>query len=239
VARTAYTKELYDKLVRAFREAPGNFSHASRISGSGRAACKVVWEHGWPKRSWAPPIRDYLAKEKEMIRAERQKQLEIDQANEELSREKATKDAINAQAQEAAGSAAARANALALANVIGRITIACIPLSERVATMLKDADFKITPQSALKLFSSVAYTVRQGNEALRLALELERLRVGEPTNVLKLVAEDLTIDDVASQLTHMQRTLQRAVEKGVQYGADVSDELDEASEDGPGGNDLH
>lgn len=159
-----------------------------------------------------------------MIRAERQRQLEIDRANEELSRERATKDAIQAQAQEAAGSQAARANALALANVIGRITIACIPLSERVATELKNPNFAFTPQNALRLFSSVSYVVRQGNEALRLALEIERLRVGEPTNVLKLVAEDLAIDDVASQLTHMQRTLQRAVQKGVQYGAEVQDD---------------
>jgi len=231
MARRAYTKELYDKLVRGFREAPGNFSHASRVSGMGRTACKLAWECGWPKRTWAPPIKQYLAKEKELIRAERQKQLEIDQATEELAREKSTKDAINAQAQEAAGSAAARANSLALANVIGRVTIACIPLSERVATMLRDDNFAFTPQTALRLFSSVAYVVRQGNEALRLALEIERLRVGEPTSVLKLVAEDLSIDDVASQLTHMQRTLQRAVEKGVQYGVDVSDDLEDAAEE--------
>jgi hypothetical protein len=236
MARRAYTREMYQALVNGFREAPGNASHAGRIAGVGRSAAKLAWEQGWPKRSWAPPIRQYLEKEKELIRAERQKQLEIDQANEELARERATKDAFQAQAQEAAGSQAARANSLALANVIGRITIACIPLSERVATELKNPNFAFTPQTALRLFSSVAYVVKQGNEALRLALEIERLRVGEPTNVLKLVAEDLTIDDVASQLTHMQRTLQRAVEKGVQYGADVHEDLEEASEDP---SDLH
>jgi len=219
-----YTKSRYSDLVRGFRESPGNFSHAARIAGVGTATAKLAWEKGWPRRSWAPPIKEYLQKEKEQIRAERQKQREIDQATEETARERATKDAIQSQAQEAAGSQAARANALALANVIGRITIACIPLSERVAAELKNPNFAFTPQTAMRLFSSVSYVVRQGNEALRLALEIERLRVGEPTNVLKLVAEDLTIDDVASQLTHMQRTLHRAVTKGVQYGADVRDD---------------
>jgi len=213
MARRKYTKELYDRLVQGFREAPNNFSHASRIAGCDRRAAQRAYELGWPARSWAIPIKDYLAAEKERIRAERQKQLEAQRESESEMREKAQTDAIAAQTQEAAGSAQARANALALAGVIGRIAVACVPLSDRIAKALRE-DISMTPQQALKLFSSMAYVVRQGNETLKLALEIERLRVGEPTSIFRLQADEMTVDDVADSLSHLHRTLQRAVARG-------------------------
>lgn len=213
MARRKYTKELYDALVRGYRDAPGNASHAARIAGCDRRAAQHAYEAGWPKRPWAIPIKDFLAREREVVRAERHKALEQAREQETELREQAHKDAINAQKQEAAGSQQARANSLALANVIGQIAVACIPLSKRVAAAIRD-DMKMSPQSALKLFSSMAYVVRQGNESLRLALEIERLRVGEPTSILKLQAEDMTTDDVADSLSHLHRTLQRAVDRG-------------------------
>ncbi len=231
MARRGYTKQLYELLVQSYRDQPGNSSAAARHAGCNRRTAQRAYEHGWPSHTWAPPIKDFLKAEKERIRAERARELQAARDQETEMREQLQKDAINAQKQEAAGSQQARANSLALANVIGQIAVACIPLSKRVAEAVRH-DTKMSPHSALKLFSSMAYVVRQGNESLRLALEIERLRVGEPTSILKLQAEDMTVDDVADSLSHLHRTLQRAVDRGDNTFADDLAEVEGAEFEG-------
>lgn len=61
--RMRHTQETYDGVLAAFRIRPGNISYAHRETGIDAAACKRLWERGWPYYHWARPIRDVLGEE--------------------------------------------------------------------------------------------------------------------------------------------------------------------------------
>jgi hypothetical protein len=63
MAKARRDRALWDLLVEAFRERPGNFSHAARHAGTTRRAAKHAWEFGWAKVSWARPIKSVVHEE--------------------------------------------------------------------------------------------------------------------------------------------------------------------------------
>lgn len=210
MAKRAYTQHLYDRLVEGFREKPGNASHAGRHAGCDYRCAQRAWESGWPRKPWAIPIRQYLEQEKEAIRAERARAIEERARIDEEQREKQRQDAIDAQTQEALATRASRINAIALSNMISKLLPALIQVSENISKGIKDGTYTFTPQQALKIMGTASYVVRQANEAVRLALEIERVRVGDPNDAFKVEMEDMGPDEIVTQLMGMQRTLRRA-----------------------------
>ena len=61
MGKLAYTRENYEKMLRAFRDSPGNAAAAARHVGCNWRTTQRVWEHGWPKFTWARPIKDVIA----------------------------------------------------------------------------------------------------------------------------------------------------------------------------------
>ena len=210
MAKRAYTQHLYDRLVEGFREKPGNASHAARFAGCERRCAARAWEHGWPRRPWAIPIRLYLEQEREMIRAERAKAIEERAKLDEAQREKARQDAVDTLTQEALASRASRINSIALSNMISKMLPSLIHVSEKISAGIKNGTYNFTPHQALKIMGTASYVVRQANEAVRLALEIERVRVGDPNDGFKIEVEDMGPDEVVTQLMGMTRTLRRA-----------------------------
>lgn len=211
MARRAYTQDLYDRLVKAFREKPGNASNAARWAGCERRCAARAWANGWPNRPWAIPIQRYLIEEKEAIRVERQRAMEESARIDEEARAQLRKDAIDAQKHEALAVRGARINAIALSNMISKLLPSLINLSESTATQIKSGSSAYTPHQVLHLMRSASYVVRQSNEAARLALELERIRVGDPNDIFKSKDEDEQDDDeVVTALMGLNRTLRRA-----------------------------
>lgn len=226
------SKDLYAIILDGYRNAIAKSDLASKTGLSYHSLSKVYSE-GWPEYPWALPIKDVLAEERRRVRAERAVQATDQRKVEGEIREKARDDAVRAQTQEAAASAQARANALAVANMIGRVVLGCIPLAERIQVMLKNPDYKISPREAMNIFRASAYVVRHGNEAIRAAFEIERLRLGEPTHILRLDNdEDMSTDDLVEQLASMHRTLARA--RGEELEEEEVEEIDLGDE-----GDLH
>src|SRR5262249_7345224 len=91
-------------------------------------------------------------------------------------------DAIETKATEARGVKSARNNALALSLMIGTIMRGCVPLAKRLEEAIQK-DEKPNVRDGLKILATSAYIVKQGSEAIKLALEMERLRVGKPQDV--------------------------------------------------------
>lgn len=211
ISARSHTQELYDLFVEAFRIAPGNISHASRFAGTGRQYAESAWEKGWTRFDprWIP-IKDYLQQEREMVRAERMRLQDEERKRREAEREKAKQDAIRSQAEEARAAAQARGNAIGLGAVIGKIVLGCIPVADKLRKELEDPNTKLTAKEATQLIQRVSYIVREGNSALRMALEIERMRLGEPTTVVGLKVEEMAPEEMTVHLEAMTRTLERA-----------------------------
>jgi len=210
MGRRRLTQELYDRLVEGYRESPGNHAHAARIAGCGWKLAKRSWEDGWKEYTYAIPIKDQLQADKEGARLQRSRILEEERTKKSEEREEARKDAIQARSQEAQAAQRAGVNALAMANIIGKIVLACGPLSTRLAEMLKDPDNDMTARMMAQILKDSTYIVKRGNDAIRTALEIERLRVGNPIDTMDLGIEDMTHEEALEELEGLSKTLARA-----------------------------
>lgn len=234
-ANKSHTQELYDLFVEAFRIAPGNISHASKFAGTGRQYAETAWEKGWTQYDprWIP-IRDYLAQERELVRAERARLQEEERRKREEDRERARRDAIEAQAQEARAAAQARGNAIGLAAIVGKLVLGCVPVADKLRAQL-EAGANLSPKESTQLIQRVSYIVREANSAIRMAFEIERMRVGEPTTIVGLKVEDMAPEEMVVHLEAMTRTLMRAKA----LGGDISLAEEMEAQGIPFGDDTH
>lgn len=174
------------------------------------------WDQGWVKQfAWARPIRDALRGEQEDARAQRLQIEEESRKRDQEKRDKARKDAIDVLEKELQMTAMARANAIGLSRIVGQTIVAAIPVVERLKESLSTA--ALDPKNTATILARVAYLARQGNEAARLALELERTRIGDPKDVLdKLPGEvrDMTPAEAARELSTLSDSLRRAKDRG-------------------------
>ena len=212
MARRVLTQELYDRLVEGFRRAPGNASHAARVADCDRRMAARGWNQGWLNQvTWARPIRDVIKEEMEAARAERLKLQEREREQQTQDREKARQDSVKAAAEEGQAAAIARANSIAIGGIIQGLLRGLIPLTRRVQESLATEDLR--PREIARMLGDAAWIVKHGNEAIKTAFELERIRLGEPTNVIGIQNNmtDVTTEEAVEELLGIERTLRRAV----------------------------
>lgn len=240
MANLTYTRDLYNLLTDGFREAPGNASHAARVAGVDPRTARRAWQKGWPKFSWGIPIREVIRREMEAARTEREKKLTADREQQQRDREKARADAVRATAEEAQAASIARANGIAAGALIQSLLRSMVPLTKKLQESMEGADLK--PREMAKMLGDAAYIVRQGNEAIKTAFELERIRVGEPTQVIGVTSMDnVSPEEAAQDLVALARTLHRQVKTHkkqnmvpTEDGTYVIELPDEAYEEGDG-----
>src|SRR5690349_18045802 len=120
MARRKISQDLYDALVSAYREIPGNASNAATEAGCDRRTAKQAYEVGWPARS-LPPIKEVLQSERNEIRAMR---VESERRRREAvlaAKEDARSDALATKSEEARAVANMRRNSLVFSIVFAKI----------------------------------------------------------------------------------------------------------------------
>ena len=199
------TREMYDALLIAYREVPGNAARAARIANCDSRTARKMWEEGNSKLPWARPIRQALLDEAEAARAAQRKAelAQLDEAKNE--RDKVRQDAVKALAQEGQMLAAGRANAL---GVLASLT-QLLPSVRKVAQQLNDRIANGDPlevSQGMKFLDRFTSTFSRAADAADKLIEAERRHKGEPTQVIGLEVEqgtDLeqareTLDEVTS-----------------------------------------
>lgn len=114
--------------------------------------------------------------------------------------EKAHVDGMEQAADEALMSKSSRKNAL---NAQGFVAMAwgnAKVLAEKIGKMIKDD--ALTQKNALWLMKELVRATREVNMASRLAIELERLRVGDPTEIVGVKLEPPSIEEAARDIEH-------------------------------------
>lgn len=223
-------QETWDKLVAAYRDDPGNYSAAARICLVQRRTARRAYEVGYPDRPWGTKsIKQLLLEESELARSraqleEDQSQLEDERRalDAERDREAARQHALRAKQEEAVLVGGARAAAMrglgAAMEAVPGIKAAMKRISDDL--IQKAEGGPLTP----KELAAMSATARRFSSMLRdlvqsgqMAMEMERLYLGEPTDVVKVVTEldDLPIADLVRMAGYQDQVIQRAAQRGV------------------------
>jgi hypothetical protein len=188
---------------------------------------KKAWELGFRYTSYPAahqPIREIIEAEEVYARAqmqEAQKQTAIKEAELERARkaevsEKARKDAVEARVQEAAMVRLGRSSSIGLlislnklAQGIGKMAesldVSMREISKDTATGLPRKMGVVEMQRTAMLLNTLSSSVRQANEAAGKALEMERILLGEPTKIIGVQVESMTLAEAS-------RTVRLAIE---------------------------
>ena len=224
----------WDRLLGAYRADPGNHSNASRLAGVQRKTARRAYEHGYPERPWgARSIKDLLMDEQTLARARLQveadrEELESDRASLEADRfrEEARVRSVQTREQEGKMVAATRVAvmnslgaAMQLVGKDGGLQHAMQRMgSSLVAIALKDGDLSSKDVRELSgLLRRYASTLRELSQAGQTAMEMERLFLGEPTQMIGVTTDLDTapLDELVKMAGYQDGVLRRAAERGL------------------------
>lgn len=207
-------------MLAAFREKPGNITHAARVVGCNYRTAKRGWDRGWPNdATWAVPICEVIGRERDQARKELG--AIVDQGEDVAKR---IESALKAASDEAvadrvdAALLARRVHALALPLIESALVLArlSIPLTEAIlkTSMARLAAGK---SDVSELFDVHARLRRLGLETAELALhsaKLERMALGEPDSVVKMV-HSMDEAQALEELREATEVLARVQQRGV------------------------
>lgn len=228
----AITGEQYRLLVRSYREEPGGVSKAAREAGLSRPTARKAWTSGigvWVAKGQeeaAPPIKETVEEEQKAARAsllERQAERAV------VDAEKARQDVIQARKQEAELVRGERANVMALIGTTGVILQGAIASAHEIQKALRTGKDPVTGKPiGLKdhvvILERIARLVRQAGESAVDVVRLERLLLGEPTEILGIRDLDsISEEDAIRELAEAGEVARRMAARRKRDGFTVID----------------
>lgn len=220
-------QDLYDEIIDAFRENPGNFHAVSQAVGCSWRTAKKAWTEGWEKRNFGPVEKVIELEELEAraVRLEEEEQKlarlrEEEAVNDAHIRAQARRDAIAARAEEAKMVKAARASAVSLLEASRKLSNGIEALAPQVRDAIKslaldakDPDIDQIERIA-KLLWRVSISTRASSQTAFQILQAERLLLGQPTDIIGVTDLDkMGPDEAMAELENAAKTLQRMRER--------------------------
>lgn len=237
MANRQLTHEIYNALVAAYREKPEDHRNAAEAAKVNWRTARRGWEHGWtPRLEWAPAIKDVVRGEQAAVRA-RLADEKAQQVKGEVKaavttpaaiQPKAREDAIDARLQEARLVRTTRVNAIALLEIIGETMKGVVP----IVPAMKQAIASMDPLRAVGILRRLGSLMRDASECGYRALQLERLQVGAPTEIIGVAS--VGMEDAERETRRTLALLEEAKKLGVIPSGEGAD--DEQGTNGSGGN---
>lgn len=213
------TKNLYESLIDAFRQTQV-YERVAKIvkddvSRSGGtcavATAKKAWLEGWPHLDFRP-IKEVIeleeASARRLLQTKGDPDFEIRMlheltSDEALMREKARKDAIAARAAEGVLVREARATAIELLSNAKELLRGFNRLTPTIIKYLETMDIASDKQlvEAAKILWRIAISSRAATESGMKALQMERLLLGQPMDIIGVKdVSDVTESDALEEL---------------------------------------
>lgn len=194
------SEEQWERLVVAYRDTappvPGAHTAAAQAAGVSRKSAARIWKRGAPYMN-KPPIQELVLEEQTAARAgatdaivAAAKEQTAEQAERQYREaEKARQDVIRARRQEGEMVRAQRGNLVALIGVTGTLLRGAIKQARDLETALatgKDPATKkaLTIRDKVSILWQINRIVRQTAEASSDVIKMERLLLGEPTEIV-------------------------------------------------------
>lgn len=220
----------WDKLLEAYRQDPGNHSAASRHALVQRRTARKAWDEGYPDRPWGTkPIKQLIAEDRELAGARAQLEAEreglaedVAELESERDREAARQRAIVVKKEEAVLVQLARQSSI-------RTLAAAVTASEGLKTIMTKIGAELetmgkggplTKKELLDVSNITrryASTLREVVTAGQMAMEMERLYMGEPTEIIGVTTEldALPLPELVKMAGYQDGVLKRAAERGL------------------------
>ncbi len=214
MAKRPVTRELYAKLVAGFTDAPGNATYAAKVAGCDRRMAKRGWELGWPLLTWAGPIRR-VVEQAQLEAQEKARAEEVERARQAARvKDDARTDAMKTHEEEGRLVKVARVNVVQLLAASARIGPALQVLGERVKQAIEANELSATEAASLlrNLSATATQTVRAG----QMALELERLHRGDPTQIIGVAPVEMSPEEAVREIEMAQADLARFKRRGLE-----------------------
>ena len=244
MAARALTPQLYEKLKSYYRTHPGDFHGAAAHCGIGwRMAQRAYQGPPWSLWSWAPPLKQVLGNETELL-DRRKHDMEM-QRRAELATQASRQRELEAEAN------TVEENILRVARndvLGGLVTFAKLvggigKLAERVNALLeRGSQLKANPKTgameevpldldvldAVKVMGRFSLSARALVSAADTVLTMQRLRGGLPTSIVGIELASVSVEDAEREVALAQHALERAKELGlvVHTGGRASQEGD-------------
>lgn len=191
------SNEQYDRLLRAYRGRPAGHTEAGKAAGLARQTAARYWERGGPE-SWQRPIREVLSSEQALLRSDLEREraaAEVEHAKQlgELDAIRARTHAMRQDISEARISQFARENASVALQLLGDLLEGVASLRAELSAAfdsntLRDL-IRTRPSEAIKLMRELTKAIHEGSQAAEVAVKLDRLIVGKPTENVGLVID--------------------------------------------------
>lgn len=217
MARRVIDKGFVDKLTDAFARAPANASAAAKLAGCDHRTARRGWAVGWPKQGFRA-ISEVIAERQQAARAlAMQRQADERQAEfsaAEQIAERARLDMAREREQDGQIARGAKGNALAAlatsANLLKR--------GHKISQDLTAEDLAgLPPKDRIRALKVIAEFNREAVAAAEAAIKLERVIMGEPTDVIRHEHAHVHVEakDMAATIEKANRALERAKQRGI------------------------
>jgi hypothetical protein len=216
--------KMYQQIVDAFRENPGNCYQVMKKVDCGHATAKRAWEQGWPKRGY-PPIKEALKSEQVVARSRIEQEAELKMAEgvdrsieQGMTLERARQDAIKTLAEEGQLLLAARRGAIGINAAVGYMSPAIVAMAKDLRDdYLKNRATYTEAQKERKI-RNFGLLARDVIPLAKIAIEMQRLYMGEPTEIIAQghISEfdDMTTEELFQQVEGVSELLQKAQDRG-------------------------
>jgi hypothetical protein len=227
MAGTPLSRDLYERMLAAYRECPGNHSRAARAVGVDRRMTTRAWKVGWPKYPWARPISDVLTEEYDTAKSRMAAVEDRAVSEARAEREAAAAAAMEARTEEEQMIRAARKDVLGTLIVaaelhpamrlLGQLCVKAITNMAKAAEGNGGALPRKELSEAMSLIDRHARLVSKAVHAADAIVKLSRLDRGEPGYMVGVQGSSL--DDDAAMLTDAEAVAE------LEHAADLLEEL--------------
>jgi len=219
MGKRALTQELLDTLLLYFRSHPAAFTDAAKHAGCTRGTASKAWGKGFPQFFKGKPLQLVLLEEQEAARAALLRDTQAKQLAQEKEREEARAQAVEARKQEGMmvrGARAVTSNALLMAR---ECVDGAKSLSKKLRQLLEAESAKpipdMKPEKMVTLLRETTLLVARLNNAAHITMQMERLHLGQPTDILGITAigairEDISYEEVELRIKAAQQALEDA-----------------------------
>lgn len=210
-----YSRDLYNRLVAAFREAGGVARHAARLAGVHEKTARKAFLVGWPRYEWARPIQQVIADERDKSLALVSERARRDAARAESESAAARGAAVEAAAQEGAILTAARRNVLAVLGLSAKLVPAMDALVGVIRAATLDAEGKprpaaeigLSPEQAFGLLSRHASMLARATVVGEQVITLGRAERGQASAIVGVAVADLTPEAAADLIEEQEAAI--------------------------------
>ena len=207
-------REMYDKLIVAFREYGENYSKVARVVGVGPRTAKKAWSDGWPRRKFKA-IKDVVGDDQLAARSaiEQSQRLAISEREQML--EEARENAIKARKQEGQMTQMARGGAI---NVLA----AALKLLKTTGPLVRELEDEIYTElgkpkeertlgigKMMEVLERIGRYTQQGSSLAEVSMRLERLYLGAPETIIGIQAEEMSPQQAMIELREAEAALAR------------------------------